>query len=73
MVERLSDYEIKKRLQQLRFATNLHASARARFKCTLMTIDDLKLKLNAKNIRIAEMEVLLANQESQRKELSDRF
>jgi transposase len=73
MAKRLSDLEIKKRLQQLRNVTHLHTVARARLEKALATIKDLKLQLQARDTRIAEMEVLLADKESQRKELAAKL
>jgi transposase len=73
MSKKLSDSEIKHRLQQLRNMTHLHAVARDRLERTLATVKDLKLQLATKDQQIAELEVRLADKESQRKELAAKL
>jgi len=73
MAKKLSDTEIKHRLQQLRNITHWHAVARTKLEQALATIKDLRLQLQAKDTRIAGLEVLLADKESQRKELAAKL
>lgn len=73
MAKKLSDTEIKQRMQQLRNVTHLHAVARDKLMGALATIKDLKLQLGTKDERITELEVQLANKESQRLELAAKL
>jgi transposase len=73
MATRLTDTEIKQRMQRLRNVTHLHSVARDRLLSALATIKDLRLQLVAKDERIAELEVRLADKESQRKELAAKL
>lgn len=73
MSKKLSDQEIKQRLQQLRNVTHLHAVARARLAKAFDLIKALKLQLTAKDERIAELETALLDKESQRKALADKL
>lgn len=73
MAQKLTDTVIKQRLQQLRNVTMLHAKAREKVAQLLATVADLKERLRMKDARIAELEVLLADKESQRKELAAKL
>jgi transposase len=73
MARKLTDTEIKHRLQQLRNITHLHGVARDRLEQALATIKDLRLQLASKDERIAELEVQLLDKESQRKELAAKL
>jgi transposase len=70
---KLSETEIKQRLQQLRNVTKLHAAARAqvaRLKALLLEKDTL---LAVKDQQIVELETKFADKESQRKELAGKL
>jgi len=73
MAKKLSDSEIKQRLQQLRNVTHLHAVARDKLAQALETIKDLKQQLVSKDLRIAELETRLLDKEAQRKVLAAKL
>jgi transposase len=73
MAKRLSDTEVKQRLQQLRNVTKLHAVARAKLLAALATIRELRALLIQKDTRIAELEARLVDKETQRKELASKL
>jgi transposase len=73
MSRKLSDQEIKQRLQQLRNVTHMHAIARAKLLHALATIKDLKRQLVNKDLRIAELETKLLDKEAQRKALANKL
>lgn len=73
MSKKLSDFEIKQRLQQLRNVTMLHAKARARVLNLQALLADRDAQLVTKDTRIADLEVQLLNKESQRKELAAKL
>lgn len=70
---KLSDQEIKQRLQQLRNVTRLHAIAREKLQQALATIKDLKVQLLAKDQHITELETKLLDKEAQRKVLASKL
>jgi transposase len=70
---KLSEPEIKQRLQQLRNVTKLHAAARAQVAKLKALLLEKDIQLTAKNTRIAELETKLLNKESQRKELAGKL
>lgn len=73
MAKRLSEAEIKKRLQQLRNVTMLHARALARIiklETIVKTKDEL---LTRKDALIAELEIKLLDKEVQRLELASKL
>ncbi len=73
MAKKLSDVEIKQRLQQLRNVTNLHARAMAKvtkLESLLKLKDHLLLE---KDQRIAELETKLMDKEAQRKEMAAKL
>jgi len=73
MAKKLSDSEIKQRLQQLRNVTRLHAIARAKLERALATIKDLRHQLANKDLYIAELETKLLEKEAQRKVLAAKL
>jgi hypothetical protein len=73
MASKLSDIEIKKRLQQLRNVTMLHAKARDRIASLEGVIVEKNILLAARDARIAELETALADKESQRRELAAKI
>ncbi len=70
MSRKLSDSEIKQRLQQLRNVTQLHAIARQKLQEALASLRELRAQLASKDARIAELEMKLADKEAQRKTLA---
>lgn len=73
MAKKLSDHEIKQRLQQLRNVTRLHAVARKKLVQALVTVKELKRQLANKDLQIAELETKLLDKESQRKALAAKL
>jgi transposase len=73
MTKRLPDTEVKRRLQQLRNVTRLHAVSRAKLLEALTTIQELRAMLVQKDIRIAELEASQVDKEAQRKELAAKL
>lgn len=73
MAKKLTESEIKQRLQQLRNVTHLHAVARDRLTSAMFTIKDLELQLTRKDELISKLEIKLADKESQRKELAAKL
>jgi hypothetical protein len=73
MPKKLSDTEIKKRLQQLRNITMLHARAIAKVAKLETLLKTKNQLLTAKDSRIVELEIQLLDKESQRKALADKL
>lgn len=70
---KLSEPEIKQRLQQLRNVTNLHAAARAKVAKLQALLQEKDALLVTKDARILELETKLLDKESQRKELAGKL
>jgi transposase len=70
---KLSDPEIKQRLQQLRNITKLHTAARAQVAKLKTLLLEKNALLAAKDTRIVELETKLLDKESQRKELAGKL
>lgn len=70
---RLTDTEIRKRLQQLRNVTHLHAVTRTKLEQALLVVKSLKIELATKDTRITELKLALISKESQRKELAAKL
>jgi transposase len=73
MPKKVSDTEIKHRLQQLRNVTMLHARAMARVTKLESIIAGLRAQLLRKEARITELETKLLDKEAQRKELASKL
>ena len=73
MAKKLSDTEIKNRLQQLRNITMLHARAIAKVAKLERLVKAKDALLLQRDQRIAELETALLDKEAQRKALADKF
>lgn len=73
MAKKLSDSEVKQRLQQLRNITMLHARAIAKVAKLETLVRTKDMLLEERDRRIAELETKLLDKEAQRKELASKL